>query len=187
MGIFLGVLAVAAVFAIAAVVVGREARRLATRAPGRVFEFEDAVAWVCDHVEAEVAAVLTPDDVRRILNWHLEFFRIKGVSSNGHTAESDAPVVVSGAGREAVAEHQAGDGRGRRRRRPGQVPRQPQAAGLDHALQCRFTSVGDRQRDKGALVRPLVCFEQTAGKELGGNGLHREGPVPGRSSERWRQ
>jgi hypothetical protein len=97
MGIFLGVLAVAAVFAIAAVVVGREARRLATRAPGRVFEFEDAVAWVCDHVEAEVAAVLTPDDVRRILNWHLEFFRIKGVSSNGHTAESDAPVVVSGA------------------------------------------------------------------------------------------
>ena len=97
MGIFLGVLAVAAVFAIAAVVVGREARRLAARAPGRVFEFEDAVAWVCDHVDADVAAVLSPDDVRRILNWHLEFFRIKGVSSNGHTAESDAPVVVSGA------------------------------------------------------------------------------------------
>jgi hypothetical protein len=97
MGIFLGVLAVAAVFAIAAVVVGREARRLATRPPGRVFEFEDAVAWVCDHVDADVAAVLSPDDVRRILNWHLEFFRIKGVSSNGHTAESDAPVVVSGA------------------------------------------------------------------------------------------
>jgi hypothetical protein len=88
MGIFLGVLAV---------VVGREARRLATRPPGRVFEFEDAVAWVCDHVDADVAAVLSPDDVRRILNWHLEFFRIKGVSSNGHTAESDAPVVVSGA------------------------------------------------------------------------------------------
>jgi hypothetical protein len=55
------------------------------------------VSWVCDHVDAEVAAVLSPDDVRRILNWHLEFFRIKGVSSNGHTAESDAPVVVSGA------------------------------------------------------------------------------------------
>ena len=97
MGLFLGVLAVAAVFAIAAIVVGREARRLATKAPGRVFEFEDAVAWVCDHVGPEVAAVLSPDDVRRILNWHLEFFRIKGVSSNGHTAESDAPVVVSGA------------------------------------------------------------------------------------------
>jgi len=97
MGVVLGALAVAAVFAIAAVVVGREARRLAATAPGRVFEFEDAVAWVCDHVSSDVAAVLSPDDVRRILNWHLEFFRIKGVSSNGHGPESDSPVVVSGA------------------------------------------------------------------------------------------
>jgi hypothetical protein len=97
MGIFLGALAVAAIFVIAAIVVGREARRLAAKPPGRVFEFEDAVAWVCDHVSPTVAAVLSPDDVRRILNWHLEFFRIKGVSSNGHSSESDAPVVVSGA------------------------------------------------------------------------------------------
>ncbi len=97
MGIFLGVLAVVAVFAIALVVIGREARRLATKPPGKVFEFEDAVAWVCDHVGPEVAAELSPDDVRRILNWHLEFFRMKGVSSNGHTSESDGPVVVSGA------------------------------------------------------------------------------------------
>jgi len=97
MGLFLGVLAIAAIFAIAAIVLGREARRLATKAPGRVFEFEDAVTWVCDHVNEQVAAILSPDDVRRILNWHLEFFRLKGVSSNGHTAESDHPVVVSGA------------------------------------------------------------------------------------------
>jgi hypothetical protein len=97
MGLFLGVLAVAAVFAIALIVIGREARRLATKPPGRVFEFEDAVAWVCDHVGPDVAAVLSPDDVRQILNWHLEFFRMKGVSSNGHTSDSDGPVVVSGA------------------------------------------------------------------------------------------
>ena len=97
MGLFLGILAVVAVFAIALIVIGREARRLATTPPGRVFEFEDAVAWVCDHVGPDVAAVLSPDDVRQILNWHLEFFRMKGVSSNGHTAESDGPVVVSGA------------------------------------------------------------------------------------------
>ena len=97
MGLFFGVLAVVAVFAIAAVVIGREARRLATKPPGRVFEFEDAVAWVCDHVGPDVAAVLSPDDVRQILNWHLEFFRMKGVSSNGHSSDSDGPVVVSGA------------------------------------------------------------------------------------------
>jgi len=97
MGLILGFIAVALVFAIAAVVVGREARRLAAKAPGRVFEFEDAVTWVCDHVGDEVAAVLSPDDVRRILNWHLEYFRIKGVSSNGASPRVEGPVVVSGA------------------------------------------------------------------------------------------
>ncbi len=97
MGVVLGFLAAAAVFAIAAIVIGREARRLAAKAPGRVFEFEDAVSWVCDHVADDVAAVLSPDDVRRILNWHLEFFRIKGVSSNGNSPRVEGPVVVSGA------------------------------------------------------------------------------------------
>ncbi len=97
MGLILGFVAVAAVFAIAAVVVGREAKRLAAKAPGRVFEFEDAVTWVCDHVGDDVAAVLSPDDVRRILNWHLEYFRIKGVSSNGASPKVEGPVVVSGA------------------------------------------------------------------------------------------
>jgi hypothetical protein len=96
-GLILGVLAAAAVFAIAAVVIGREARRLAGKPPGRVFEFEDAVNWVCDHVGDEVAAVLSPDDVRQILNWHLEYFRIKGVSSNGNSAHPGSEVVVSGA------------------------------------------------------------------------------------------
>jgi hypothetical protein len=41
--------------------------------------------------------VLTPDDVRRILNWHLEYFRLKGVSANGDSAHSEGPVVVGGA------------------------------------------------------------------------------------------
>lgn len=97
MAIVFGVLAVAVVFAIAAVVIGREARRLAAQPPQRVFDFEDAVTWVCDNVGPEVAAVLSPDDVRRILNWHLEYFRVKGVSSNGSSSTSDSPVVVSGA------------------------------------------------------------------------------------------
>ena len=89
-------LAVAAVFAIAAVVIGREARRLAAQPPRPVFDFEDAVAWVCRHVTDEVAAVLTPDDVRQILNWHLEYFRAKGVSTNGQQARSEGPIVVGG-------------------------------------------------------------------------------------------
>src|SRR5438105_15958745 len=89
--------ALAAVFVIAAVVVGREARRLDAQPPRPVFDFEEAVAWVCRHVSDDVAAVLTPDDVRQILDWHLEYFRLKGVSSNGKSAQPEGPVVVGGA------------------------------------------------------------------------------------------
>lgn len=91
------VLAIGIVFAIAAVVIGREARRLASQTPQRTFDFEEAVTWVCDNVSIEVASVLSPEDVRQILNWHLEYFRVKGVSSNGSGPHNDGPVVVSGA------------------------------------------------------------------------------------------
>jgi hypothetical protein len=91
------VLAIGAVFAIAAIVVGREARRLAAEPVQRTFNYEEAVAWVCDHVGDEVAAVLTPDDVRQILDWHLEYFRLKGLSGNGSGPHIDGTVVVTGA------------------------------------------------------------------------------------------
>jgi len=39
----------------------------------------------------------SPDDVRRILHWHLEYFRLKGVSTNGSGPGGDHPVVVGGA------------------------------------------------------------------------------------------
>ena len=97
MGVLLVALGVAAVFIIAAVVVGREARRLAAEPVQRSFNFEDAVTYVCDHVNDEVAAVLSPDDVRQILDWHLEYFRLKGVSGNGSGPHPDGPVVVTGA------------------------------------------------------------------------------------------
>jgi hypothetical protein len=96
-GLVLVVLGVAVVFAIAAVVIGREARRLAAQPVQRTFDYEDAVAWVCDHVNDEVAAVLTPDDVRRILDWHLEYFRLKGLSGNGSGPHVEGTVVVTGA------------------------------------------------------------------------------------------
>ena len=96
-GLILVVLGIGVVFAIAAVVVGREARRLAAEPVQRTFNYEDAVAWVCDHVDDEVAAVLTPDDVRQILDWHLEYFRLKGLSGNGSGPHPDGTVVVTGA------------------------------------------------------------------------------------------
>jgi hypothetical protein len=91
-----GFLAVGIVIAIAAVFVTREAKRMAEKPPPALFQFEDAVAWVVDHVPDDVAATLTPADVRRILEFQVEFFKRKGVSANGSVAYPPAPVVIGG-------------------------------------------------------------------------------------------
>ena len=89
--------AAAIVFIIAAVVIGREARRLDAKAPQPVFDMEEAVHWVADHLPYDVSAVLTYDDVRNIIDWNLEFFRSKGVSGNGSGPHVDGSIVVGGA------------------------------------------------------------------------------------------
>jgi hypothetical protein len=88
---------VAVVFAIAAVVIGREARRLDAVPPRPVFDMDEAVAWVSDHLPFDVSAVLSHADVRNIIDWNLEYFRSKGVSGNGSTPHLEGPVVVGGA------------------------------------------------------------------------------------------
>ena len=92
-----GFLAVAIVFVIAAVVIGREARRLDAVAPRPTFDLDEAVEWVANNLPFEVRAVLSHADVRRIIDWNLEYFRLKGVSGNGHTTNPEGPVVVGGA------------------------------------------------------------------------------------------
>jgi len=87
----------ALVFGIAAAVIGREARRLDAVPPNPVFDLNEAVSWVAEHLPFEVSAVLSHDDVRQIIDWNLEYFRTKGVSGNGHSAQTDGPVVVGGA------------------------------------------------------------------------------------------
>jgi hypothetical protein len=97
MGLTLGVLAVALVLIIAAVVVGREARRLDAVPPNPTFDLDEAVEWVADHLPFEVSAELSHADVRQIIDWNLEYFRSKGVSGNGHDSDTEGPVVVGGA------------------------------------------------------------------------------------------
>jgi hypothetical protein len=89
--------ALAVVFAVAAVVVGREARRLDAEPPRPVFDPDEAVEWVANHLPFEVSAVLSHDDVRQILDWNLQYFRSKGVSGNGSTPHLEGPIVVGGA------------------------------------------------------------------------------------------
>ena len=83
--------------AIAAWFVIHEAGRLAKEPPPPVFDPEEAYDWVVEHVPDDVAATLTPADVRRILDFQLEFFRRKGVTGNGSSPHPPGDVVVGGA------------------------------------------------------------------------------------------
>ncbi len=90
----------AVVFAIAAVVVGREARRLDAEPPRATFDLDEATEWVGNHLPFDVSAVLSYDDVRRILEWNLEFLRSRGVSATERPPRPADEIVV---GREEVS------------------------------------------------------------------------------------
>ncbi len=98
MTVVLLVLAVALVFAIAAVVIGREARRLGRTPPRTVYDLDEAVDDVADRLPFEVAAELSHADVRRLLRWHLDWFRAQGITpppdDPDDPAVAEAPLVV---------------------------------------------------------------------------------------------
>ena len=96
MAVVLGAVAVGIVLLIAAYAVLRESRRLAALPPRPVFDVEDAVDWVVQHLADDAAATLTVDDVRQILDLQLQYFRVKGVSGNGSSAHPTGPVVIGG-------------------------------------------------------------------------------------------
>jgi hypothetical protein len=95
-GVVVGLLAFGIVVAIAATLVIREAGRMAKDPPPTLFDLDDAYEWVVDNVPDVVAATLTPDDVRRILAFQVEYFKRKGVSANGSVSLVGGPVVVGG-------------------------------------------------------------------------------------------
>ena len=96
-----GMVALGIIVGIAAYFVVREAGRIAREPPPALFDVDEAFDWVVQHVPDIVAATLTPDDVRRILDFQLEYFQRTGVSGNGKSGHSHGPVVIGEA--EAVA------------------------------------------------------------------------------------
>jgi hypothetical protein len=67
------------VFVIAAVAIGREARRLDAVAPRAVYELEDAVAFVAERLPSTSQARLTFDEVRQLLVAHMRWLHAKGL------------------------------------------------------------------------------------------------------------
>jgi hypothetical protein len=96
MAVVLGALAVGLVLLIAAVAILRESHRLASLPPRPTFDPDAALEWVVQHLADDAAATLTVDDVRVILDLQLQYFKAKGVSQNGSSANPVGPVVVGG-------------------------------------------------------------------------------------------
>jgi len=97
MVIYAGALTFALVFVIAAVVIGREARRLDAVPPTPVFDIDEATVWIAEHLPDETTAVLSYVDVRQIVEWSLDFLRSRSPRRNGSTPHSDLSVVVGSA------------------------------------------------------------------------------------------
>jgi hypothetical protein len=91
-----GMLAVGLVIGIAAILVIREAGRIANEPPPALFDPDDAFDFVVEELPDEVAATLTPDDVRRILDFEVEFLQQPGVLGNGSSGHATDPVVFGG-------------------------------------------------------------------------------------------
>ena len=92
------VVAVVAVFAIAAIVVGREAHRLDAVAPRAVYMPDEAVDFVCDRLPAESQARLTPGEVEQLLVFHMQWLHAQGLQPDkvvDQRQSSDDQVVVT--------------------------------------------------------------------------------------------
>lgn len=73
------IVAAIAVFAIAAVVVGREAHRLDAMAPRAVYRLDEATDFVCDRLPVESQARLTPGEVEQLLVFHMQWLHAQGL------------------------------------------------------------------------------------------------------------
>ncbi|MBU6315270.1 MAG: hypothetical protein KGR47_02075 [Acidobacteria bacterium] len=71
--------AAAAVFVMAAVVVGREAHRLDAVAPRSVYMPEEAMEFVAEYLPEATQARLTPEELESLLRLHMRWLHAKGL------------------------------------------------------------------------------------------------------------
>jgi hypothetical protein len=91
--IIVGIICVLVSFVIAAIAVGREARRLDSFSPVPVYVMEEAVAFVSDQLPDEVSARVSYWDVRKILDWSLADKAQHGLSAESLKVEGPNLVV----------------------------------------------------------------------------------------------
>jgi hypothetical protein len=95
MTIVLALVAAAIVFAIAAATVGTVVARLADAPRPTVLQVDESATWIADRLPFEIAAEISHDDVRRILDWHLDYFADIGLATD-HGQELGGSAVPLG-------------------------------------------------------------------------------------------
>ncbi len=93
MEVVVGFLVFGIVVGIAAFLVVREAGRISRDPPAALFDPDDAFEWVVEKLPDVAAATLTTADVRRILEFQLEFFQRRGVARDGIDSTPTGAVV----------------------------------------------------------------------------------------------
>lgn len=107
--ILFSIAAAIAVFAIAAITIGREARRLDAVAPRAVYDLDEAVEFVAAGLPAESQARLTYDELRKMLKAHMRWLHSKGLQPKDvidRKQDIAEPVVV---GEETVTAYLLGE------------------------------------------------------------------------------
>ena len=85
-------------FVIAAVVVGREARRLDSVAPRSIYVVDEAVEFVAEFLPAETQSRLTPDELEQLLTFHMRWLHAKGLQPTNvadRRQDISRPIVVT--------------------------------------------------------------------------------------------
>lgn len=85
-------------FVIAAVVVGREARRLDSVAPRSVYIVDEAVEFVAEYLPGTTQSRLTPDELEQLLTFHMRWLHAKGLQPANvvdRRQDISTPIVVN--------------------------------------------------------------------------------------------
>ena len=88
------VVAVIAVVLIGLLVVGRETAALASQPRQSLFDVDEAVDFVADHVPFEISARISYDDVRALVRFHLEHIAAAGAPAERWNAGRSRLVIV---------------------------------------------------------------------------------------------
>ena len=88
------VLSAISAFVIAAVSVGSVVAQQGVKARPAVYDIEKAVEFVAESLPSEVTAQVSYEEVRQVLEWHLEFLEAKGVASTHTDAELSEDLIV---------------------------------------------------------------------------------------------